>query len=335
MQEGGSGHTNMWRNVIARLALIADVTPTVIDDRRRALVDVWLGDGHQGPLPVSGPQVLQVHEGGWHTAELRATVAPAFVQHLEQRIRAAVAAGAHLITPSDSAAREVQEMFSVESERVHPVHHGVDASLFRPDLGGGAALVARAGGRSGVPYVLYVGVAHPRKNIGALREAMVALAGRGFEHQLVLVAGPPRDRPDGAAMVQAAARDLPGVPAPSNRVVLIAPPSNAQLAAIMAGASALCLPSLTEGFGLPVLEAMACGTPVVASNRGALPEVVGEAGVLVEPTAAGVEQGLTRVLADSRLARELGSAGRQRAVQHSWERTASGWLDALRVAASK
>jgi glycosyltransferase involved in cell wall biosynthesis len=176
---------------------------------------------------------------------------------------------------------------------------------------------------------LFVGVAHPRKNIEALRGAMVGLAGRGHQHQLVLVAGPPRDRPDGEAMIAAASADLPGVP---GRVVLVAPTSDAQLAAIMAGADVLCLPSLTEGFGLPVLEAMACGTPVVASNRGALPEVVGGAGVLVEPTAADVERGLVSVLEDPARAADLSAAGRRRALDLTWDRTVLGWLDALRAA---
>jgi glycosyltransferase involved in cell wall biosynthesis len=292
-------------------------------------VDVWLGDGHQGPLPVDDPQVLQVHEAGWSTPELRATVGAAFLDHLDTHIGAAVAAGAHIVTPSTVAARQVRDRFSVPEHRLHPVHHGVDSSLFRPGLGGGAALVGQAGGRADLPYVLYVGIAHPRKNVQALRDAMVGLAHRGFGHQLVLVASPAHDRANGADLVAALGEELPGLP---GRVVLVPPPSDAQLAALIAGADVLCHPSLMEGFGLPVLEAMACGTPVVVSNRGALPEVVGDAGVLVEPDAADVERGLASVLEDPARAASLSAAGRRRAVEFTWDRTAAGWLDALELA---
>ena len=325
----GSGHTNMWRHVVGRLRNLACVTIAAPQGRHRRTVDVWLGDGHQGPLPVKVPQVLQVHDAGWDTPELRSTMGDAFIAHLEARIGQAVRSGAHIVTPSRSSARQVQDRFDVSDGHIHSVPHGVDAGLFRPGLGGGAALVARAGGRADVPYVLYVGVVHPRKNLDALREAMSGLATRGFPHQLVLVAGPARDRPDGDSLIAAAAAELRSAP---GRIVLVPPPSDAQLAALMAGADALCLPSLMEGFGLPVLEAMACGTPVVASNRGALPEVVADAGVLVEPKAAAVEDGLALVLSDAARAADLAAAGRSRALALTWERTAEGWLDVLRTA---
>ena len=97
----------------------------------------------------------------------------------------------------------------------------------------------------------------------------------------------------------------------------------------MAGADAFCLPSLGEGFGLPALEAMACGTVVVVSDRGALPEVVGDAGLVVAPTADALEASLDVVLA--RPAKFAGLRGRAaaRARQFPWGRTAQGWADVL------
>jgi len=87
-----------------------------------------------------------------------------------------------------------------------------------------------------------------------------------------------------------------------------------------------------EGFGIPVLEAMACGAPVVTSRVSALPEVVGDAGVIVPPTVTAVTEALRRVLGDPDLALRLSTAGVQRARGFTWERTAAGWLEVLRSA---
>jgi alpha-1,3-rhamnosyl/mannosyltransferase len=99
------------------------------------------------------------------------------------------------------------------------------------------------------------------------------------------------------------------------------------LVALMGGASVLAYPSLMEGFGLPVLEAMACGTPVVASRIGPIVEIAGDSAVLVDPTdTEDIAEGLRRVLEDSRLRADLAKAGLARAAQFSWERTAARTL---------
>ena len=101
----------------------------------------------------------------------------------------------------------------------------------------------------------------------------------------------------------------------------------------MAGADAFCLPSLGEGFGLPALEAMACGTVVVVSDRGALPEVVGDAGLIVRPTARALERTLRRVLDRSEEAAALRARAVARAQAFDWARTARGWARVLALAA--
>ena len=105
------------------------------------------------------------------------------------------------------------------------------------------------------------------------------------------------------------------------------------VAALMASADAFCLPSLFEGFGLPALEAMACGAPVVVSNRGALPEVVADGGLVVDPDPEAVSDAILRVVGDRDLANRLRAAGVARAAPFSWTRTAAGWLDVLRSTA--
>lgn len=156
---------------------------------------------------------------------------------------------------------------------------------------------------------------------------MAGLARRGIAATLVLAGPQAFDRSDAGAIEAEATAPLPGVPI----VRLVAPP-DAELGALMAGAAAFCLPSLSEGFGLTALEAMACGAPVVASDRGALPEVVGEAGLLVAPEPAAIEEALARVLTDSALADRLRAAGHERAAAFTWQRTADGWLATLQSA---
>jgi glycosyltransferase involved in cell wall biosynthesis len=199
------------------------------------------------------------------------------------------------------------------ADHVHAVHHGVDLDLFRPGL------------HSPIPspYVLFVGVLHPRKNLDALKQSMAGLP----EHRLVVVGSTPADRPDSRALVEAAFTQIDG-----DRLDRIDNPTDAELAALYAGAAAFALPSFFEGFGLPALEAMACGAPVVVSNRGALPEVVGGGGVVVEPTAEAVEAGLREAIADAARLRE---AARAQAERFTWERTVDGWLAVIREAVTE
>ncbi|HEX6388309.1 MAG TPA: glycosyltransferase, partial [Solirubrobacteraceae bacterium] len=106
-------------------------------------------------------------------------------------------------------------------------------------------------------------------------------------------------------------------------------PDDAELADLMRGAAAFCLPSLAEGYGLPALEALACGTPAIVSNRGALPEVVGDAALVVEPEVDAVTDALRRVLGDADVAARLRAKGPARARTLSWEGTADGWMAAI------
>jgi glycosyltransferase involved in cell wall biosynthesis len=290
---GGDGV--VWREVLARL----DARVVVLGARLPRRVDVVLASGHRELPATSRPLVAQLHEAPWDDPEQAPLLDPSF--RTEQRRRGAEAArrAARVLTAAESAAVELRALYAPRAIDVVP--HGVDHARFRPgrpaaDLGG--------------PYVLFVGSNHPRKNLAALVQAL-----RGRPERLVVAGGPAGDRaqaepwPDGAHVE--------------------ASPDDERVASLVAGAAVLVLPSLSEGFGLPALEALACGTPVVASRRGALPEVVGDAGVLVEPTPDGIAAGIDAALADPSL-RERGPA---RAAGLSWERTAEGWLQSLHAAA--
>ena len=324
----GTGHTNVFRHVLDLLQGDLDVLVAHTTNRRRP--DVWLYDGHQVALEVAEPVVVHVHEAGWDTPELAACFEPGFLAVLERQTAHSVRAAALVITPSTSSRDQVIERWQLEPARVHMVPFGVDHAVFHPGRTGGPELVARAGGQADVPYVLFVSGLHPRKNFEAVRDAVDRLRVAGYPHQLVLVGRPAPDRLDPEAEIAAAVAPLERSGAPVVRVV---EPTDDEMASLMAGAAAFALPSLMEGFGLTALEAMACGTPVVVSDRGSLPEVVGDTGLVVTPDGEAVAGALARLLDDPEAARAIGEAGRVRSLDYPWSRTAAGWAHALTTAA--
>jgi glycosyltransferase involved in cell wall biosynthesis len=199
-----------------------------------------------------------------------------------------------VITVSEFSRRELRELLGVDAV---VVPGGVD-ERFSPD----------ANLPMDRPYVLTVASRTARKNLGALEETARRLRARGME--LVAAGGDrPQFRYDAGL---SAVRSLGHVP-------------DEHLPGLYAGAECFVLPSLYEGFGLPCLEAMACGTPVVASNAGALPETCGDAALLVDPRdPSAIADAVDRAVGDERLR----TAGLARAAQFSWDRTARA-IDAL------
>jgi glycosyltransferase involved in cell wall biosynthesis len=315
----------VWQRTLTCLASRAELV--ALGGRRRAhgrrRPDVVLADGH-GEIPAADvPVVAVIHEVGWHTPELRAVLHPVFLTGIEERTARALRDATRVVVPSRASRGDVLAGHAVDGNRVDVVPYGVDPQ-FSPQT------AARRDDALGTPYVLFAAMLHPRKNLAVVRAAMTALAAEGFSHRLVVAGRPAADGSDVAAIARDAAAELPGAP---GRVVFAGERTDAELAALMAGADAYCLPSLYEGFGLTVLEAMACATPVVVSDRGALPELVGEAGLVVAPEADPVAGALRAVLSDPRQAAALAQAGQARAAQFTWERTAAGWLQALDAAA--
>jgi glycosyltransferase involved in cell wall biosynthesis len=328
------GHGRVWSRVLAELAgpaRIVRLDHATGRPRRRFTPrpDVVLADGHAPLPPARVPIVVQVHEAGWFDPQLRELLDPDFRADIERHTEAAVRGAARVITPSEAARTDVITGYGLDPERIHSVAHGVDP-IFNPSASGGRALVARGRNGEPAPYVLFAAMLHPRKNLAAVREAMSALAAEGLPHVLAIAGGPAADRRDSSELERAAFAEFVSAP---GRVVRIDRPTDAGLAGLMAEADAFCLPSLYEGFGLTALEAMACGAPTVVSDRGALPEVAGEAALVVAPEAGAVTDALRGLLADRARAERLGVAGAERARQFTWKRTAEGWLSVLRRAA--
>jgi glycosyltransferase involved in cell wall biosynthesis len=328
----GSGAGRVWASGIEALRAHADVvTLRPSARRRRRRPDVWLTVADEGPIGAREPVVALVHGAAWTIEEdFWAYVPRAFAEPVIARVEAALRAASIAIAPSEYTRRCIAATGVIDRERVVVVPHAVDAATFHPDRDGGAELVTAALG-SDRPYVLFASApTGQQKNLGALREAVALLADRGLPHALVIAGGPAGgESPDELRRVD---EELPGHP---GRVAWLGAVDDDALARLMAGAAACCVPSRFEAFGLTALEALACGAPVVASARGALPEVVGDAGVLCEPTPADLARALQRVLTDAAQAARLRTAARARAERFSWAATAEGWLSALRRAADE
>ncbi|MDZ7734096.1 MAG: glycosyltransferase [Acidimicrobiia bacterium] len=324
----------IWRHGLGELE--RHVRIRVVDrpgrGRRRSRVDVWLSDGHQGPLDVSAPVVAHFHEAAWADPDLRPLMDPAFVAHYEASSAAAARSATRLLTISRSSQAQIQEAYGLPADRIHLAPLGVDHDVYHPGLPPPDDLLARAGGDARNPYVLFVSTVHPRKNLAVLRDALALLASDGLTPSLVLVAGPAADRPDSADLERRAVAPIPGSTHPP---VNFAGASDHDVARLMAGATTFCLPSLMEGFGMAVAEAMACGAPPVVSDRGSLPEVVGDAGIVTSVDAHGVAAGLRAVLTSTERREALAAAAVRRAAGYTWSGMADRWYEAILAAADE
>jgi len=231
-------------------------------------------------------------------------------------LRAAIKRAHAIVVPSLSTAGDLLARTSIDADRVH-------ITPLAPSLAGSDEEPAEALLRLGVtsPYVLSVGTVEPRKNLLRLVRAYRQVAPE-IPHALVL-AGPPGWQ--SAELEAELLRTGPG------SIVRTGHVSDPDLDALYRGADAFAYPSLYEGFGLPVIEAMARGVATVTSNTSSLPEVAGDAALLVDPEDVGeIADALARVLTDAALAEDLRRRGRERAAAFSWDATARATLDVYR-----
>ena len=240
---------------------------------------------------------------------------------------AAIARADRLVAISESTRRDVRERFGLAPDRVRAVPIGVDARFAPVSVPAVDALRARLG--LARPYLLYVGSNKPHKNLPRLVEAFLAIAPSRPGIDLT-VAGV-WDPRYGEARERARAGGEDGT-----RVRFLGPVDDADLPALYSGALAFAFPSLYEGFGLPVLEAMACGAPVVCGDGSSLPEVAGDAALLVDARSTDALAGaLARLCDDDALRADLARRGPARAAAFPWSRTARAYLDLYREIARR
>lgn len=232
----------------------------------------------------------------------------------------------HVLTDSRCSQRDIMEQLGVPAERITVVYPGVELERFRPagpEAQDEAKVVAMRPSDStltstfpfGRPYVLCVAGADPTKNVEVLVEAFSRLPGGVREGYDLMLAGDFRRRIDLHERVRQRGIE--------RQTVFTGVISDERLIELYQRASLFVFPSKYEGFGLPVLEAMACGCPVISSSASSLPEVTGDAAILVEPSdVEGFTRQMERVLTDQALWSDLRERGLARAMQFSWDRTA-------------
>ena len=231
--------------------------------------------------------------------------------HHTALVRGAARRATRVIVPSQHSRASTAEVCGIPEERIAVIPWGISAR-FEPR----PAPPERLRERFGIdgPYVACVGTLEPRKNLPVLLDAFARLPAELAGHRLVLIgaSGWKTDTFGGA------------LAALGDRVVLTGYVSDDELVELVSSAACFAHPALLEGFGFPVLEAMACGTPVVSSDGGSLREVVGGAGLLVDPRDAdGFADAIARVLSAPELAADLRERGLARAAEHTWEACAA------------
>jgi glycosyltransferase involved in cell wall biosynthesis len=315
---GGNVH---WRVIpsprlwsVGRLSLEMRVRPP----------DVLFVPAHSLPPLAPSASVATVHDLGYLKFPGEHPRATRLLRDAANRWSAARAR--RVVAISAATKVDLVRHYRTPPEKVSVVRHGHDPA-FRPIHDPDQLDAVRARHGLDGPYILFVGTLQPRKNLERLLQAFDRVVGRlGQPLTLVLAGG--IGWQEGRLQ-----RALMSLSAP-DRVRVLGYVPDADLPALMNGALALAFPSLYEGFGLPPLEAMACGTPVLASNTSSLPEVVGDAGLLVDPLdVEAIATGLERLARDAELRRDLAERGLARAAGFTWERAARETLDILEKAA--
>lgn len=268
-------------------------------DRLLHSMGIWLPRTPRIPKLVTVHDLNAVRNAQW--------VSEHWHERRGGRIREAIARADHVVTYSEFTANEVREEYRLAAERVHPILLGVDTEVFQP---ASDAETAAARARYG-DFVLGIGLWTPRKNFARLVEAVAPLR----ELRLVLVGRPS----DGASEVRDAVTRF-GM---QERVTHLEGVPQRELVALLSAARVYAVPSLYEGFGLTVLEAFACGAPVVCSRAASLPEVALDAAVSVDATdVEALGDAIRRVASDEALRAELRARGAKRVAELTWDAAA-------------
>jgi glycosyltransferase involved in cell wall biosynthesis len=292
---------------------------------RRVKPDLCHFTNYLAPLSVPCPYVVTMYDMSvfltprMHSFK-KMVLDRTLIPHVARR------AGA-ILTISQSARRDILKCLRVPREKVRVVM-GAASPRFQPVSAIAQREEARA--RAGLtdPYILYVGTIEPRKNLPRLVQAFAQLKREGIPHKLAIVG-------QQGWQVEPLHREIARLGIAGDVVFSGYVPAD-DLPALYSAADAMAFPSLYEGFGLPVIEAMACGAPVVTSNSSSLTEVAGDAAMLIDPLSVeSIAGGLRRVLCEPGVRDELARRGPERASYFTWEKTARATISVYESVAAR
>jgi glycosyltransferase involved in cell wall biosynthesis len=288
--------------------------------------DLCIATNFLPPPTRSRGVVLVVHDLAFETMP---ETAPHHDARWRRRFARELRRAAAVIVPSAATLEELRAHHDIEASRVHVVAHGTDAEQFSPATPQEVDVV-RSRYRIDGPYVVFLGGLEPRKNLELLVRAFGELD--DGDVSLVIAGGEVRWAPAYAERVDAAIAALP--PERRARVIRVGYVDHTERRALLSGAEILAYPSRAEGFGFPVLEGFAANVPVLTSTVSSLPEVAGDAALLVDPNdPTAIARGLRELLADEDLRNVLRAAGTARVTKFTWQRSARETAAVLRHAA--
>jgi glycosyltransferase involved in cell wall biosynthesis len=268
------------------------------------------------PMRPGRPVVTTIHDATFFSEpDLYPPTRGAFYR---AAIRSAVKRSTRCIVPSKATRDELIRLVDADPIRLDVAYHGVDHEVFRPPTETEAARISARLGLRGQEYIAFLGAFEPRKNVPSLIRGWVsAIADSSAPPALVIAGGAGWDDE-----IEAAVAEVPS----HLRVIRPGYLRMADLSAFLGGALVVAYPSHGEGFGLPVLEAMACGAAVLTTHRLSLPEVGGDAVAYTEPDSASIGAALSGLLADAARRQALGSAAHARSLEFTWETSAQAHL---------
>jgi glycosyltransferase involved in cell wall biosynthesis len=268
------------------------------------------------PLRAGRPVVVTVHDATFFTEpELHTSVKGTFFR---SATRTAMRRAARVLVPSKATRDELIRILDADATLIDVAYHGVDQQTFHVPVEVEKQRVQARLGLAGQPYIAFLGTLEPRKNVpGLIRGWVKAFADRADAPALVLAGGSGWDDTIDQA-VSAVPSHL--------RVLRPGYLRFTDLPGFLGGALVVAYPSHGEGFGLPVLEAMACGAPVLTTQRLSLPEVGGDAVAYTEPDADAIAVALTALVGDADRRAQLGVAGHERSLEFTWAASAEAHL---------